>query len=190
MKILYIIPGFGENSKMVCYKKIISLGKKHGFHVIPINIKWQRTTMTQWLEQCNLILKKHVKRYTDAQIVMLGFSFGSCLAIHLAQTYNFHKLILCSISPYFKQDLKKLPPIVEKILGKKRMVDFSKYPFPKNNFTPAIFLYGSSEWPLTIKANKQYYKYWSGKKVIHEIPNAEHTIDSDAYRQAIEKSIK
>jgi len=185
-KLLYIIPGISESTKNSGYKKIISSAKKHGYIVIPINILWDKTTMTNWIQQFESIVKKH----RNKNAVALGFSFGAYIVAVSAQQFNFKKIILCSLSPYFKRDLKYLPLSIYKAFGKRRMEDFENYSFPKNMKVPIVFMIGTNDFPLAIKRIKEYYKKYNGEKSLHLLKKVEHNISDSRYIKEIENELK
>ena len=186
---LYIIPGFGETTRSKGYKKIIDSAHVLHFKVIPIYIIWGKTVATDWLKQLRSVLMSHHETMSTPPI-LLGFSFGAYLAILLAKEIKFKKLILCSLSPYFRDDIQHLPQFAHKMLGKRRIKDFQKYPFPKDILTPAVFFVGGKDSPLVIQRTHKAYKTWKGKKQLEVIQNAEHSIDNKLYLAAIQKQLK
>lgn len=183
--ILYIIPGFGESTKDTPYQEIIKDAKKQGFETVTFDPIWKRKTIKNWLEDFNLLIK--TKGEKDS--IVIGFSFGAYIAVLSSIDHKFKKIILCSLSPYFEDDIKELPPLAHKILGKKRIEDFSKNKFPTKVNTPAIFIVGDKDFPLLIEEVKKNYKRWAGPKKVKILKDVKHNIGDDLYLKTIKEII-
>lgn len=85
-KIIYIIPGLGENCDLMRYKFLATTLKDRGYIVQCVNPDWYQTLSSQVF---------HVER--DA--IICGFSFGAVLAYLTAKKYPCRKVIFASISP-------------------------------------------------------------------------------------------
>ncbi len=180
-QIIYIIPGFGESLKDKPYLELIKYFESKGLRVVFYQPKWKWNTIKKWLDDFQNLLEKD-----DTQdSVILGFSFGADIAVLSTKTHNFSKLILCSISPYFKEDIKYLPTLTEKYLGKKRMKAFQKQDFPKNTIISAIFLSGSEEKVLFPNSNRKYFDLWKGDKKYIIVLNSGHDISTPNYIKEI-----
>ncbi len=184
MKILYIIPGFGETTKSVGYQNIINYAEEKGFVVISFDPQWKRSTIKNWLEAFNKLVGKNIE---DA--VVIGFSFGAYIAALSAKNHRFSKIIFCSLSPYFKDDIQKLPALAHRMLGKKRIQHFSENSFPDNISTPALFIVGDKDMRFVIDRVKKSYKKWMGPKKLEIIKGAEHDINNDSYLEIIKANI-
>jgi len=51
---------------------------------------------------------KIYQNFDNKNSLIIGFSFGAMVAFIASQKIRPKKLILCSLSPYFNEDLKKL----------------------------------------------------------------------------------
>lgn len=180
---LYIIPGFGEKTEDQGYKDIVKLGNEKGYKVVKVNPVWERNTINKWLSDFNEMVDKD----KNQQAIVIGFSFGAYIAALSSINHHFKKIIFCSLSPYFKEDIPKLPELAYKMLGKRRIKDFSTHEFPQSINIPAIFLVGDKDIPLVIKRVEKSYKNWTGQKKIQILPNVHHDINHTAYLKAIEK---
>ncbi len=185
-KILYIIPGFGESIKDDGYKRISMFANKNGYKVIPIEVIWKNRTASRWLTQ----IREVVDLNGHENATVLGFSFGAYLTILLSQEYKFKKIIVCSLSPYFSDDIKNLPMLAHKILGKRRIENFKQIHFPKNNLTSAVFCIGLEDLDIVINRVKKAYKVWSGSKEIIFIEKVGHEIENESYLQKIYDKLK
>ncbi len=184
-KIIYIIPGFGEKVSDVPYPYISKILKEKGYIVKKYQPKWKYRTIKNWVRDFhNFLLKEN-----DYKPTVLGFSFGAMIALLEARNFIFNKLILCSLSPFFKQDLKKISLITLKILGKKRMRDFKQNEFPNDLKTPSIFIFGSlEEEKFGFNINNIIKKY-SGPKKVFIVSEVGHDISSPKYLEKIKEII-
>lgn len=185
-KILYIIPGFGESIKDDGYKRISMFANKNGYKVIPIEVVWKNRTASRWLTQ----IREVVDLNGHDNATVLGFSFGAYLTILLSQEYKFKKIIVCSLSPYFSDDIKNLPMLAHKILGKRRIENFKQIHFPKNNLTSVVFYIGLEDLDIVINRVKKAYKVWRGNKEIISIDKVGHEIENESYLQKIFDKLK
>ncbi len=184
-KTLIIIPGFGHNASNPEYRAVAKIAKKKGYIPVFVPVTWQYRGISRWLKET----ETRVKTKMGANTVILGFSFGAMLAVLLAQRYHCKKLILCSLSPYFKEDLRFIPNNARQWLGKRRMHDFAHYTFPKNSTTSATLIMGDSDWQFGLKKIKERYHLWKGKKKLHILKGVAHSMNNDLYLKAVEQSI-
>jgi len=182
-KTIIIIPGFGESVENATYPVIKKEIKSLGYNVVFHQPKWKRNTIKKWLSD----FKEFLKKFEGIKPIVLGFSFGAYISIISAKDFRFSKIILCSLSPYFKDDIKNLPPIVYKILGQKRINDFKDYELPKNLGIPAIFLVGDKDINIVIQRSVSAYKKYKGNKKIIKIKGAEHDLNNKNYIDEIKK---
>ncbi len=122
-KIVYIIPGFTEKVGSKGYRQTIKFFKSKNFKVIPIKISWKHKVMSDYVNQffCQLSHKK------SDEVCLFGFSFGAMIALISAIKIKPKILFLCSLSPYFREDLKFLKESWKNSIGKKRIEDFKKF---------------------------------------------------------------
>ncbi len=185
-RIIYIIPGIGESSRSKNYREIIKFAKKAGFLVVPINIKWEKDkTMSNFIRQADSQIPSNI-----TQSYILGFSFGAYIASLLSTKKLAKGYIFCSISPYFKDDLKYIPNQTKKYFGKILMNSFKKYSFPQKTKSKAWFLVGDKEWDLTIKRVKKSYDNWGGQKKLYIINSAQHKLSHPKYIEKVKYILK
>ncbi len=184
-KTIIIIPGFGESVEDSTYSTIKKEIGYLGYNVVFHQPKWKRNTIKKWLSD----FKEFLKKFEKVNPTILGFSFGAYIAIVSAKDFKFSKIILCSLSPYFKDDIKNLPPIAYKILGEKRIDDFKNYDLPKNLNVPAIFLVGDKDMNIVIKRSLSAYKKYKGDKKIITVNGAEHDLNNKNYIDEIKKAL-
>lgn len=185
-KNLIIIPGFGETTRQPSYRQIAIFAREKGFNVLVFNPKWQRRVATDWINEFKQFIKRHAP--LSRNTVVLGFSFGAYIAINATQNIKFKKLLLCSLSPYFRDDITKLPALAYKILGARRMKDFRKYAFPSVSQEPAVFFVGDKDLSMVVERTKKSYKQWHSPKKLEIVRGAEHVIDKK-YLERIKRYI-
>ena len=186
-KRLYIIPGFNETTREKAYLQIKKIATRKGYDVFPINISWKYKTGSDWLEEARGKILKDNNKEIDSSI--LGFSFGALIAIELSKEFQFNNMYICSLSPYYSEDLKFIPKSATSWLGKRRINDFKKKTFNPNNSTKATFMVGDSEWDFAKDKIKERYNKWGGPKSLKIIKGSDHYIGNSAYLKQIEKEI-
>lgn len=180
-KALYIIPGFGESSKEKAYREIAKAAKTAGYTPVFHVPTWSRTTATGWIRE----FKEKLARDKAGDVSVLGFSFGAYIAVNTARDFHFKNIFACSLSPYFKEDLKNIPPLAWKSLGIRRRNDFEKFTFPKDLNSNIVFFVGEKESDRMLKSTEKYYASCLGKKKRLIVPGARHDLNSEDYLQAV-----
>ena len=183
---IYIIPGLGESPRNKNYIKIVKSAKKADFMVVPVNILWdQNMDMVDFVDQADR------KIPDDCQSdYILGFSFGAYIVSILSKKKKAKGVIFCSISPYFKEDLKDIPRESKDYFGKKMMDSFKRYTFPKKVMSDAWFLVGRKDWPLAISRTQRSFDLWGGKKSLKVIKGVGHDLGNKKYSTVVEKIIE
>ncbi|MCL5071361.1 MAG: alpha/beta hydrolase [Actinobacteria bacterium] len=103
-KTIFIIPGYRQRPENKAYKDLAKIVKAEGYNPVLISIPWKQTTIS---ENCEYFLKLFKKINADEKYI-LGFSFGAMIAFLASTKISVSGLILCSLSPYFKEDLSEL----------------------------------------------------------------------------------
>ncbi len=189
MKYLFIVPGFGETGKESCYKEISKCAKSKGFKSITISVVWDRNTLSTWIKEVKKILDKYSREELRESII-LGFSFGALISQEIAKDIIFDKVISCSCSPYYKENLKYFPKEVYVFFGKKRMKDFENYSinsYKKSKIRNFIAFFGEKDWDIGQKTSKKISEYLGGAFQI--IPETEHEL-SPLYIKKIQNKIE
>lgn len=122
-KTLFIIPGFKEKISDPQYVALRRAFMRKGFDVHVVPIVWDRRVMTDWVVQ----FEKYFFEHRGAKNAVLGFSFGAMIALVTAQRARPDALVLCSLSPYFAEDLSMIPERWRRFIGKRRTEDFARY---------------------------------------------------------------
>lgn len=170
-----IIPGFGESAKDKEYKTL----KKQIRMIYPDSVVdfynpiWDRKTIKHWIND----FKIKFKGINSTEFILMGFSLGSYIALTLTKELTFKKVILASLSPYFKENVKNIPADAAKFMGKKRMRDFADNTLPSSINTKVSFLFGDQDWKdAIIQAEKLAEKY-NGKFIL--IKNTGHELTEE-----------
>lgn len=103
-KLIYVIPGFRHQPKQKAYKEIAKILKTEGYQPILVPVSWRQSTISENTEK---FLKVYKKIKTRKKYI-LGFSFGAMIALLASTKVNAAGLILCSLSPYFQEDIKRV----------------------------------------------------------------------------------
>lgn len=186
-KIIFIIPGFRQLSTNKAYKEIAKILKKEGYFPILVAIKWKNSTILQNTEYFLKVYKKikHRKKY------ILGFSYGAMIAFIASTKVSVSGLILCSLSPYFQEDVIKIKNRnAFSILMEARFKDFSKLHSgmlaEKIKAKKVLMLYGSQETKVLIKRVKETFgKVLSPQKHLISIKKTQHNIGDRRYLNQI-----
>ncbi|PIN81323.1 hypothetical protein COV13_01635 [Candidatus Woesearchaeota archaeon CG10_big_fil_rev_8_21_14_0_10_32_9] len=143
-KVIYIIPGFTETVNLKGYQRAIKSFKSKDFKVVPIKITWKYNVMSDYIDEffCQLSHKK------SDEVYIFGFSFGAMIAFISTIKLKPKMLFLCSLSPYFKEDLKSLKKSWINMVGKKRIADLKRFSFQelaKNISCKTLLIAGEKE---------------------------------------------
>ncbi|KKQ99795.1 MAG: hypothetical protein UU11_C0003G0134 [Parcubacteria group bacterium GW2011_GWF2_40_69] len=185
-RLLYIIPALGETTRSKNYREIIKSAKQSGLTIKPITIDWDiDMTMPDYIEQADKQIPDNIPND-----FILGFSFGAYIASILSIKKRARGYIFCSISPYFKDDIRYIPDESKKYFGKKMMDSFKKYSFPKKTFGQAWFLVGEKDWDLAKSRASKAYAMWNKGKTLKIIKGAGHELTDLNYTNAINSITK
>ncbi len=183
-KIVYIIPGFRHTPDTKAYKEIAKMLKKEGYRPILISIPWKNTTIS---ENTKYFLKRY-KQIKTRRKYILGFSFGAMIAFLASTKVSASGLILCSLSPYFQEDLSKTSNSV-------RYQDFQKLHFAtlakKIKAKKVSMLYGTKEEKsLKKRVTAGFRQISSPEKYLIPIRATAHDIGDPRYLHTIHKLAK
>ena len=134
--------------------------------------------------------EKDIKSIILKNNYVLGFSIGAYILINLVKKKKFKDYIFCTISPFFKENLNKIPKDTQEYFGSKMMKSFSKYSIPTGNKSNAWFLVGDKDWNLALKTAKIAHKQWIGKKELIIVKGAGHQLNHKNYVKEVSKIIK
>ncbi len=189
-KVAYIIPGYGETHlRQRSYKKIAQKCIAQGIEPIYILIDWHKSTP----ENFDAYLKEFMSQYKkpkDTKVYVLGFSFGAMIAFLTAAKTKSDVLILCSLSPYFIEDLPTLKPAWVKWFRDtftKSTYGFHTHASKINAQTYIVV--GDKEGDECMDRAKQAKKELKTSKLVI-VEGGKHNINQKEYQTAIEKIIE
>lgn len=192
-KIVFIIPGFGHKISHKGYGVLKKRLQKDGFFVVPIAIPWSGSTIT---ENTEFFLKKYIEKLsklhvTSKDVYLLGFSYGALIAFLVATKISVKGLLLCSLSPFFKEDLPRSLPKKSSSLQIIRYNTFatlrSKQLAQKVKAKSVCMLYGEKESSTLINRSKKTFRIIaSKKKYLFAISKTQHNISDKKYINAIQ----
>ena len=190
-KPMFIVPGYKHSPTSKAYKAIATMLKSEGYRPIPVAIPWKQTTISQNTEY---FLKKYKKIHARKKYI-IGFSFGAMIAFLASTKVNTSGLILCSLSPYFREDVKKTSINNISPMGKLQHQDFSKLKSSmlarQSKAKQTLLLYGARESkPLIRRVTKTYKQLVSTDKYLIQVRAADHNIGDKRYLQTIHQIAK
>ncbi len=154
-----------------------------------VPIHWDRRVMTEWVTE----FEQFFAKYRGVKNYVLGFSYGAMIALASAKRVHPDKLFLCSLSPYFNEDLPKIPVRWKKFIGKRRVQDFKKFrvaEITKETKIPTTVFLGEVE---AKKFSTLEYRCRETAKHLKAslitIPGAPHDIGNAHYQQALDTHI-
>lgn len=173
-KIIFIIPGFKHLPTSKAYKEIATILKSQGYLPILVKIPWKQTTIS---ENTKYFLKKY-KKFNSRKKYILGFSLGAMIAFIASTKVRVSGLILCSLSPYFKEDLPS------------SLFDCATVA-KKTKAKQILMLYGAKEAKALIKrVNEAFDQVSSTNKYLIPIRATEHNIGDKKYLNKIHQVAK
>lgn len=190
-KVIFIIPGFRQNPTSAAYKNLAKILKTEGYSPILVSIPWKNSTITQ---NSNYFLNKY-KKVKAKKKYILGFSYGAMIAFIASTKVRSSGLILCSLSPYFQEDVSATKKRAITRLATQRYMDFSKLQCSilakRIKAKQILMLYGTEEEKTLIKRVRiAFGEIDSVNKTLVRIKKAEHNIGDKKYLLTIHEAAK
>lgn len=190
-KIVFVIPGFRHSPKNRAYKEIAKILKSEGYIPIVITIPWKQTTISENTEH----FLKEFKKINSKKKYILGFSFGAMIGLIASTKVEVRGLILCSLSPYFKEDISKVKNNLFSEIMTQRYQDFSKLHcatlVKQIKAKQILMLYGEKETKSLIKrVTEAFEQISSANKSLIPIKKTEHDIGDKKYLYSIHQLTK
>lgn len=188
-KIAFIIPGYYQTKKNnPAFSEIAGYFEDRNIKAIIVDVDWKYNTMTEYVEQFKKIYAKNKK---GTKIYFLGFSLGAMISFISSVELKPDVQILCSLSPYFKEDLSIAKEWWKTFWGKKRIESFSKLSFnelSENNAVKTIILAGDKEGMQIHRRANDAFKKIKNCRLIN-VTEAKHQIEHENYLTEIKKVI-
>lgn len=189
---LFIIPGMGEFITDKPYKAISQYAAKDGYEPVAININWDiENVPSDFIKEASQRVEETmVAAGPDGNFSIMGFSVGALIASILANRFNFKQVFLCSMSPYFGEDIVFLPDDTKEYLGKSFTEDAKLYSFPVEISSEVVFMFGDKDWSMAIeKAQKRCENLKSNGKRFILVSDTGHEL-TNKYIQTIQRELK
>lgn len=188
---VFVIPGFRQQPKNKAYKQISKILRSQGFSPILVKVPWKQTTIS---ENTTYFLKKY-KSVKAKKKYILGFSFGAMIAFLASTKVKTSGLILCSLSPYFKEDLYSAKNIAIQSTTPKRYYDFSQLHcealVKKVKAKQILMLYGARETrSLKKRVTETFAQIDVDEKYLLSIKETEHDIGDRRYIYTITQAVR
>lgn len=181
-KKVFIIPGFKEQASDMQYQGLVSYVKSQGWVPIKVPVTWNYRTLNQNADD---FIDFYNKNKSEKNYV-LGFSYGSVIALMTANELIPDKIFLCSLSPDFKEDTKSMSSWIKKYIGKNRYkeaLNRSGIKLAKELKVPATIFYGEiegREYP-SLKNRCEETALNAKKANLVVVKNTPHRIDTPEY---------
>jgi len=191
IKVAFIIPGYGESHKKQSgYTEIAKFFANKNILPIQVEIDWEIKKKKNFKRYARQFIRQYNQQILpkDTEIYILGFSFGAVTALLSAPKIKPTALLLCSLSPYFKEDLLNLKPTWLKWYKN----EFSNYisfdSVIKNVSTQAYFIVGDKEHKSCLIRAKDGQKKLKNSTLIFA-KGAKHKIGQKEYLKTLKKVI-
>lgn len=168
-----------------------------GYKVIPFGRTWRRTNPTDFANEFKEFYAKYKSKEGN---IVVGNSFGAVVTLITALDLKPDMIVLCSLSPFFREDRNKDWPTADHMrrLGKRRLKDISQYSVKAlanglNDSEIAVkILYGEIEksYLTVLVARSKNLSKLLPKADLVEVPNAPHSFRQPEYWQGIVKVLK
>lgn len=180
-KIVYIIPWLWQNWKMESFQEIWWYFDEKWIKPVYIDIDWKYKTISDYIEQFKAQMIDCDNYY------ILGFSFWAMIAFISSQTLKPKGIFICSLSPYFKEDLNHVKKWWLKYIWKNREKDFKTFIFEniaKNiSCESVIFVWDKEDEVVLNRATEYINKVKNSKLII--VDKCAHDISKPQYLEVI-----
>lgn len=185
-RVAFLLPGFGEQFSYPGYVAATAALERAGWRVVRHSPRWGRRTIENWLADFLAFYRREAS--SAAQVAGVGFSFGALILYLASAEVPFDRLWLCSVSPYFSEDLPKLPALAGRILGVRRMRAFTKIRPPRApKVGKAAVLAGETELPLCVARSRKAARHLSA--TLSLVADTDHCLHLPSYAAALQKAI-
>ncbi len=177
----FIIPGFRQKPTSKTYTEISQFLRKEGFTPVIISLEWTKNTLQENVE---LFIGQFNKSRSKKKYI-LGFSYGAMVAFIASSQISPEGLVLCSLSPYFKNDLK----------ARSKTSEFSTFNSAtiakKTKAKKVLMLYGKNEArDLVKRVSETFQDIKLQNKFLIPVENVEHELGNKEYLFSIHASAR
>ena len=190
-KVIFVIPGFRQSIKSKAYIQLAKVLRSEGYTPKLVSISWKNSTITQNTEY---FLKKY-KSVKHTHKYILGFSYGAMIAFLAATKVSSKGIVLCSLSPYFRDDVSNVHTSAVSTLTTQRYADFlslkSEVLAKKIKTKNVLMLYGTQEArSLILRVKNTFEELPSKNKHLISIKKTDHNIGDKKYLHSIQMASK
>src|SRR3989344_6849957 len=183
MKTVFIIPGnFNYPNKKV-YLSLRDFFESKGYKVY---IFW-----TKWGRPLSIIHSEFLSFFDQnkgEKNILFGFSYGAMIAFKSSLSLDVEQIILCSLSPYFKEDMNKIP-ILFKLMALPFKKDFNDnwifQDLLKDFSTPTLIFYGDKDNKQLIQRVMELKNAKPNLVTLVTVEGVSHNISSKKYLSTI-----
>ncbi len=196
MTTAFLLSGFGLNKTAADtgYLPLRQMIGSKGYKVVPVKITWNHKTTPRYCEEFVEFYKKHKSKDN----IVIGNSFGAMVAFITAPALKPERVYLCSLSPFFKEDLESYKVIdAAQRFGTRRIKEFKKISAQQiekqinETNTSVTLLYGEKEkerHSFLVKRVKSTAKNLKNSKLV-EVPLAAHALRETEYILGLEREL-
>ena len=105
MKKVLFVPGLGSTRRNGDYRNLLTAAGGGGQPAEFVPINWEGTAPDGWLDR----LRRAYDHHESQDVILAGFSMGAVTALRAAAERPPAGLLLCSLSPYFKETVGYMP---------------------------------------------------------------------------------
>lgn len=196
-KTAFVISGFKMNVSAASdeYAALRSMIAGYGYDVVPVDILWNRRTVTKYASDFVEFYLQH----KSAHNMIIGNSLGAMVALVTAGQLAPEKLILCSLSGFFQEDLPRHDDSDAMIsrFGTRRWQDFGGLSAAEavrridTSRTTAIMTYGELEkdwYPILVRRVAETARRLGTQPI--ELAGAPHSIRDPQYIAGLDKALQ
>jgi pimeloyl-ACP methyl ester carboxylesterase len=184
---VYVIPGFGDSPSGKPYINVRKCFENAGVQCKVVSIRWKYNSVFDYVDQFMITYRPR----KNSEVYIFGFSFGALIALMVSTYINPTKLYLCSLSPFFQEDIKKNGAKDFVSLGKRRGKVLRTIPFSRIARTikcPTIIVVGECELPSVIRRARLVAKEIKRSR-LHIASNAGHNLLDEGYDTVLRRIV-
>jgi hypothetical protein len=180
-KTAYIFPGYAERAS--AYETVRKIFARKGYRAVVVRIHWRYKTFSSYLHE----FFAQYENPDEEPVVLFGFSLGAVLALLLATVLKPEHLYLCSLSPFFRENLRAQKRSTQRSLGEKKweeLQSLSLSELARCVTCPVDLCVGALEIGAMKRQAGAAHRQMN-RSTLHIIPGAMHDIRSGKYPAAL-----
>ncbi len=194
----FICAGFNFNTTSADeeYDYLANGLQKLGYEIVRVDINWKRKDHDRYVGE----LAKVFTANSGETNILIGNSFGALAALLFAAKRPINRLVLCSLSPFFKETLSSESGMkyAEHKFGRFRADNLAQYSIKdissavNSSGSQVDFIYGELEKqsvPFLVDFTKEVAPLFNDSK-IYEASSAPHSLSNVCYQEAVLNLLK